>query len=330
MPTSHQYQNRVASLLPALSQLLTELNAQDNIVACSHECECSNRLSGTRTPTIVTRPKLPCTSTSATANGDELSDGGVQVAAGWAAATNRAPPLVPDLQALTCAYYGVDLDALASTRPTLLLSILPEPSSPLAPTHEEITAALRSAIPSLRAVLHIDPATASEIAAATRTIATALGITTIPHFSLSPRITNTPTPTVAVLQWADPVYLAGAWIPEAVRNASGRSIHTRIGGASASCTVAQLAQYDIVVFAVCALGLQRCTKIARNFLAKHKHNTSFRRTRFVAVDATRAFTFATPAMFRETTEVIMDILGNRSNPAKWTEMKTVRVVSARR
>lgn len=71
-------------------------------------------------------------------------------------------------------------------------------------------------------------------------------------------------PRVAVLEWLDPPYLGGLWIPELVQLAGGQNRPARSGETSVRDWGEVLAfQPEVVIIALCGLGLERSLAEAR-------------------------------------------------------------------
>ncbi|MCX6465302.1 MAG: cobalamin-binding protein, partial [Pseudonocardiales bacterium] len=75
-------------------------------------------------------------------------------------------------------------------------------------------------------------------------------------------VAGRPAPRVLVLEWTDPPFLAGHWVPELVRRAGGEPV----GGGPARSTAtgwADLPAADAVVVAPCGYGLDDALAQAR-------------------------------------------------------------------
>jgi iron complex transport system substrate-binding protein len=76
-----------------------------------------------------------------------------------------------------------------------------------------------------------------------------------------------PRPRVLVLEWADPPYLAGHWIPDLVTAAGGQPVLARPGGRSVAAgwdqVAAAAAGADVVLVAPCGFGLDDAVVQAR-------------------------------------------------------------------
>ena len=68
-----------------------------------------------------------------------------------------------------------------------------------------------------------------------------------------------PRPRVAVLEWTDPIYNAGHWVPQMVRRAGGIEVLAKAGERSRKVTMDELAaaNADTIIFAPCGYGVVR-------------------------------------------------------------------------
>jgi iron complex transport system substrate-binding protein len=67
-------------------------------------------------------------------------------------------------------------------------------------------------------------------------------------------VAGRPRPRVLVLEWTDPPFLAGHWVPELVRRAGGAPVRGVEGGRSVRATWDELAAEDIDVVVVAPCG----------------------------------------------------------------------------
>jgi iron complex transport system substrate-binding protein len=76
--------------------------------------------------------------------------------------------------------------------------------------------------------------------------------------AVADRVAGRPRPTVAVVEWVDPPFTAGHWVPDLVTAAGGIPVAGRPGGRSATTTWDELAAAgpDVVVVAPCGFGLE--------------------------------------------------------------------------
>jgi iron complex transport system substrate-binding protein len=79
-----------------------------------------------------------------------------------------------------------------------------------------------------------------------------------------------PRPRVAVVEWTEPVYVAGHWVPEMVRRAGGVDVAGVAGAHSPLVPLDALAgaDPDIVIVAPCGYALDRAAAEARELVAR--------------------------------------------------------------
>jgi iron complex transport system substrate-binding protein len=79
-----------------------------------------------------------------------------------------------------------------------------------------------------------------------------------------------PRPRVAVLEWTDPVYAAGHWVPDMVRRAGGIDVLATAGEHSRLCSAEDVraAAPDLLLFAPCGFSLARAIDEAHATLAR--------------------------------------------------------------
>jgi iron complex transport system substrate-binding protein len=99
-----------------------------------------------------------------------------------------------------------------------------------------------------------------------------------------------PRPRVAVLEWTDPVYAAGHWVPDMVRRAGGIDVLATAGEHSRVCSVEEVraAAPDLLLFAPCGFPLARAVDEAHATLARPEWEWA-RGLRLAAMDG-NAFT----------------------------------------
>lgn len=80
-----------------------------------------------------------------------------------------------------------------------------------------------------------------------------------------------PRPRVAVIEWTDPLYAGGHWVPEQVRRAGGIDVLAVPGEHSLTVTPDRVrdASPDIVIIAPCGFSLDRATAEAVTLLGQH-------------------------------------------------------------
>lgn len=108
-------------------------------------------------------------------------------------------------------------------------------------------------------------------------------------------------PTVACLEWLDPLYNAGHWVPELVDAAGGREVLGEAGAFSTGLPAAALARADpdVVVLMPCGFTIERTLEEARRVcpaLEGWARLRAVKAGRVWAVDGRRLFSGASPAL----------------------------------
>jgi len=77
-----------------------------------------------------------------------------------------------------------------------------------------------------------------------------------------------PRPRVAVIEWTDPIFAAGHWVPEMIRRAGGIDVLAEPGEHSTTRTLAHVrdASPDVVLVAPCGFDLDRASADADRLL----------------------------------------------------------------
>jgi iron complex transport system substrate-binding protein len=179
--------------------------------------------------------------------------------------------VVRDRSARGLPLYELDRGRLAALAPTLVLTqdLCQVCALPAGALNEAL-----AAIGGTAEVLSIDPHGVDDVLDAIAEVGRCIGATdraTALVGSLRDRlaavtraVAGCPRPRVLVLEWVDPPYLPGHWVPELVRLAGGEPVGGTAGGRSAEATwdeVTALAA-DVVVVAPCGFGLDAAVEQA--------------------------------------------------------------------
>lgn len=299
---------RVASLLPGLTDVIHDLDRSSTLVATSHEChsKCVGQVA------TVTSAGLLHTDISA-----------LEVSAGWNATLFANPP---NLATHICSFYDTDIESLAAARPTVVLTHLRPQRQFSDPTPQDLRRAIRSVIPSVTHVISADPHTLDEIYALHLSVSRVLHASRIAinlvetarhrlqHISqfVSKQLLDKKPPSLAVVQWTDPLYLAGDWVPEIVRLSAIHDPFTSVGQPSVSVSVGDLFQVEVIVFSLCALDLNACRKGVNAFWRKHNHMLRNWPGTVIITDSTKLFSRVALSNVVQSAEVVAEIV-TRSN-----------------
>ena len=258
--------SRIVSFLPAATEIAYALGAGDDIVGRSHECDY---------PAEVT--KLPVVSRPALAMGD-MSQGEVDAA-------------VASQLASGASLYQVDEILLRDLSPDIVFT--QDLCQVCAPSGTELTRALRE-LPSKPDVLWLTPRTVAEveqnildIGRATNRVLEAESLIADNRERIAKAhdaVKSADYRRVAFLEWTDPLFCPGHWVPEMIELAGGRDPLGEPGGDSRRVTWDAVAtgSPEILIVAPCGYGLEQSVAAARSISPP-------RGARVFAVDANAYF-----------------------------------------
>ncbi len=111
-------------------------------------------------------------------------------------------------------------------------------------------------------------------------------------------VVDLPRPTVLLLEWSDPPFIAGHWVPELLEVAGGVDVLGAPGAPSRRVTWAEVdeADPDVLIFLPCGYGLDAALAEGRSLLARPEVAglRAVAEGRAWAVDATRLLSRCTP------------------------------------
>ena len=235
---------RVVSLLPAATEIACALGARDRLVAISHECDWPADLDGL--PRLTSTPVDP-----------DQPSGAIDAAVRAAQAEGRA-------------LFGVDVALLRDLRPDVLLTQglcevcavadgevrcmadALDPAPRVVALEGRDLAGIWRDIRAVGEILGRDPA-AQALVRRLRTRLVLLESATPPLAARK---------RVAVIEWLDPPFLAGHWVPEMVRAAGGEHVGAAPGAHSREVAWAEVAalEPDLLVVALCGFDLARARR----------------------------------------------------------------------
>jgi iron complex transport system substrate-binding protein len=260
---------RIISLLPSATEIVAALGRADQIVGITHACDYPQ--------TVATRERVTACEVDALAAPGAIDAQVRRLAGGgqslYSLHEERIRALRPDLvltQALceVCAVVETDVRALAAR-----LSPPPAVVSLSATTLDGMLADIGRVAVALSAEDEGD-----ELLAGLRARMRAV------HATL--KRASAPRPRVAVIEWSDPVFAGGHWVPEMVRRAGGFDVLAVAGAHSRVVTLECVADAhpDITLVAPCGYALERSIEEA-NRLAAHPEWSFLRRSSVWALDA---------------------------------------------
>ena len=230
---------RVMTLLPAATEIVAALGGADRLVGISHECDFPPTLGAL--PRVTATPIDPAAPSGVIdAEVRALREAGRPVIAVEAAVLRRLTPDLIVTQDLceVCAVADGDVHRLAS------------------------------ALPSPPTVLSLSGRTLDGVWEDIRRVARSMGLedeaaTLVGRLQgrLDRLRATAPAhrPRVVCIEWLDPPYLAGHWIPELVAAAGGEDVGARAGSPSVRTSWSDIAALapDLVIVMLCGFGVER-------------------------------------------------------------------------
>jgi iron complex transport system substrate-binding protein len=233
---------KICSLLPSATEIVFALGLGDRLVGVTHECDFppeANRLP------VITRSSLP--------HGTQTS--------------REIDQHISGARHAGSSIYALDQGLLERVDPDLILT--QELCDVCAVSYDVVTDAVRR-LDGPRQVLSLQPTSLDGILAAIAQVGDAAGvperaarvvtglrqqIETIANAAKA----AARRPSVLALEWLDPPYISGHWVPEMVRLAGGRHALGGEGWPSARVAWGRIAEYDpeVVVLMPCGFDLER-------------------------------------------------------------------------
>lgn len=230
---------RVAALLPAATEVVTALGAAGQLVAVTHACP------------LPRGREVPRVTRSRVGQGDPAD-------------VDRA---VSDLAASGAPLYDLDTATLARLAPDVILT--QTVCDVCAVREDDVRAAVSAMQPPPR-IVSLGAATVDGVLADVVTIGEAIGAgdeatELVAGYRSRIRAVHdrlkraaAPRPRVAVIEWTDPPFGAGHWVPDIVRRAGGIDVIGTIGEPSRRTTAAAVrdAAPDRIIVAPCGVSLE--------------------------------------------------------------------------
>ncbi|MEO7965371.1 MAG: ABC transporter substrate-binding protein [Gemmatimonadaceae bacterium] len=233
---------RIVSLLPAATDMMAALGVWERVVAVTHECDA---VAASLMPPRVTRSSVDASASPADVDQAvrETSASGAPLFTLDAAQIRALEPDLIITQSVcdVCAVSEVDVREIASS-----MSTPPRILSLNATRFDDVLESV-SDVAEVIGVSDEGDELLSGIRVRLRSV----------HETLKRE--RAPRPRVAVIEWTDPLYVAGHWVPDMVRRAGGVDIMAEGGTHSRQCTVDELraANPDVVIVAACGYDLAR-------------------------------------------------------------------------
>jgi iron complex transport system substrate-binding protein len=298
---------RIASLVPSATEALFALGLGDRVVAVTHECD--------HPPAATELPRL-----TSSVIPEGLAPGEIDA---------RVREVVGRGEAL----YGLDEAVLAELRPDLIVT--QALCAVCAVSYDDVRA-VAARLPSRPEVISLDPTTLDDVLADLDALAEAAGEPerAAPlRVALEARIRGVADSVasadpvgVVALEWLDPPFAGGHWVPEMVALAGGRDVLGRAGVKSRTVTWNEVAEArpEVAVVMPCGLYVDEASEQARSYASELARTGA---DRVVAVDAASSFSRPGPRLV-DGVELLAHLLHPDRAPAPdslgWRELPSDR------
>jgi iron complex transport system substrate-binding protein len=216
---------RIASLVPSATEMLFALGLGESVVGVTHECDYP--------PEVGALPHL-----TATVLPEGLSAGEIDAAVKEVVGEGRA-------------LYTLDEERLAELAPDLIVT--QAVCEVCAVSYDDVVA-VAARLPGRPAVVQQDPSTLGEVLDDVVRLGEAAGIAERARDlrtelerrldAVREAVTRAPRPRVLALEWLDPPFLGGHWIPEMIAIAGGEDVAGRAGQKSPQVNWEDLGDLD--------------------------------------------------------------------------------------
>jgi iron complex transport system substrate-binding protein len=294
---------RIVSLLPSTTEIACALGFRDALVGRSHECD---HPAGVESLPALTEPKLDPSAPSR-----EIDD--------------RVKALVSE----GLSVYRVDADRLRELAPDVILT--QDHCEVCAASLDDVEQALADWTGARPRVLSLEPTTLGDVFASFLRVASelgrpergvALGADLAGRLSaLAERAQARPErPSVACIEWIDPLMAAGNWMPELVTLAGGRPLFGALGEHSPwlDWETLHVADPDVIAVLPCGFDLARTRAEIGPLLAQPGFDTlrAVREERVFLADGHQFFNRPGPRLV-ESLEILCELLHPEAFEPRW-------------
>jgi iron complex transport system substrate-binding protein len=285
---------RIVSFLPSATEMACALGLGDQLLGLSHECDYPPEV---RDKPIVVRSVLPI---------ERMSQREIDAA-------------VSERLRNGLSLYQVDENRMRTIAPDLILT--QDLCQVCAPSGNDV-ARLLQALPSKPRVLFLTPQRLEQIFDNMRQLGEATGRSQraeeliaasrarLERISAATRAISD-RPRVFCMEWLDPVYCSGHWVPEMVQIAGGRDELGRMGSDSVRIPWTQVLEWrpEVLIIMPCGCDLEKAASEAKQLSAYPGWSDlpAVRNNRVYAVDANSYFARPGPRLV-EGTELLAHLL----------------------
>ena len=273
---------RVASLLPSATEIVHYCGAGDALVGVTHECDYP--------PGVERLPTLTSSNI-----GHDMTSAGIDAA-------------VERHLTGTGSLYALDARLLEELAPDLIIT---QGLCDVCAVSMDLVSEVVAGLESEPEVLSLNPTSLREVLDDTIRVGEVLGRgeeTRAKVAALEERLVRVeeavaglPRPRVGCIEWLDPPFSAGHWVPEMVRIAGGEDLFARPGETSARLTWEEVSEAapDVLVLMPCGFDAPHAAEEARRVLPElpvWEDLPAVRKGRVWAVDANSYFSRPAPRL----------------------------------
>ena len=286
---------RIISLIPSATEILSVLGLTNKIVGRSHECDYP--------PEILSRPVC----TSARLNTD--------------APSGEIHSKVNYLLQSALSIYQLQIDVIEKLQPTHIVT--QDQCDVCAVSFSEVEKALSQLTQNSVEVISLQPKVLKDVWADIERVGNIFGVDSrqlLENLEARVKIVAGKTrgvapskilPTVACIEWTDPLMVAANWIPELVTMAGGKPLFAHNGKASDTIAWNNLiaSNPDVIVFMPCGFDLNRTRQEAQSLtkLPKWEELHAVKSGRVYMTDGNAYFNRPGPRLV-ESVEILAEII----------------------
>ena len=244
---------RIISLIPGGTEILDALGLTNHIVGRSHECDYP--------PEIKNRPV--CT----------------QARWNYHQQSRKIDDDINDLLQSALSIYEIKTDILEKLQPTHIIT--QDQCDLCGVTLADVEKSVASLVHTSPQIISLKPHVLEDVWQDIERVSDIFGVDSVHVLeNLEARVTicqrklqglsSTELPTVACIEWTDPLIIAANWIPELVNLAGGQSQFSVTGQPSSSISWEALLKSnpDIIIFIPCGFDLNRTRQAAQLFIQR--------------------------------------------------------------
>jgi iron complex transport system substrate-binding protein len=243
---------RVVSLLPSATEIVGALGALEHLVGVTHACDWP--------PVVTSRARVTTCAVDSTASPAAIDQQVRELA-------HSGTPL-----------YGIKERLLRDLHPDVILT---QSLCEVCAVHEGDVRAIATSISPAPTVVTLGATTLEGVFADIAAVGAALGVADeaeelldglrakLRHVHETLKAAQAPRPRVAFLEWGDPLFTGGHWVPEMIRKAGGADLLGSIGQASRAIPLeaVRTSTPECLVFAPCGYDLPRAVAEGQRLLA---------------------------------------------------------------